>query len=76
MGASWRNLVGVPAGIESVRAVTVPSATARVRWPTAGLLMRYGCCGVIDVPEGGTDTWVRLGLRLERAGSGRPRCAK
>jgi hydroxyacylglutathione hydrolase len=62
----WHDLVELPDGIEPDRPLAVMCATGPRAATAAGLLARLGCRRVIHVADGGTATWERLGLPLER----------
>lgn len=75
MGVSWRDLVGVPAGIDSERLRFCGPRPARGDGRpvfSSGTVLRRDRRRGERRSEGGADTWVRLGLRLERAGLGAP----
>jgi hydroxyacylglutathione hydrolase len=62
----WHDLVDLPEGIDTGRALATICATGPRAATAAGLLKLHGCRDVIHVAEGGVDTWGKLGLPLER----------
>ena len=63
----WHDLVEPPEGIDPERPLAVLCATGPRAATAAGLLAGHGFERVIHVAEGGTATWDRLGLPLERS---------
>jgi hydroxyacylglutathione hydrolase len=68
----WHDLAGVPAGLDPARPIAVLCKTGPRAATAASILRRHGAREVIHVAEGGTVTWERLGLPVERAAPAAP----
>jgi len=63
--AVWREIDGVPAGLDPARPVAVVCASGQRAATAASLLERDGAQEVIHVVGGGVATWAELGRELE-----------
>jgi rhodanese-related sulfurtransferase len=61
----WRDISGIPDGLNGARAIAVICASGQRALTAASLLQGAGAANVLHIVDGGVPTWERLGFPLE-----------